>query len=150
MGSWSLYSTTYTSDRGRSSVPFSHGGLDEGVGSPAAGPSGQALAPGTGWACYSEVGTGPALDTGCPVLHSLVGSSLAVTPRPTGQMICEVEPQVLPIFLAYSGIMPFVWRGVDWSCSVAWLGLSPFWQPSTPRGPPDAVPTAHPLWGGGW
>lgn len=90
---------------------------------------------------------GCASDTGSPVLHGLVGNSHAVTPRPTGQMSCEVEPQVLPVFLAYSGIMPFVWRGAAWRSSVAWRGLSPFWQPSIPLEPPDAMPTAHPLWG---
>lgn len=97
----------------------------------------------------TQEGMGSASVAGCPVLHSLVGNSLAVTPGLTRQMCCELEPHVLLVFLACSGIMPCVQRGVGRRSSVAWWGLRPSWQPSTPREPLDAVPATHPLLGRG-
>lgn len=96
-------------ERQRSGVPFSKASLHEGVGSPGMEPSRQTASPETGWACYSErMEKGIALDTGGSILHSLVGNSLTMSPRPPGPpMGYGVETQVLPDFLAFLVVMLF-------------------------------------------
>lgn len=94
----------------RSGVPFVNAGL-HGVWVLLQRSLLEAASPEPGCTCYSErMEMGITLDVHCSVLHDFMGNSPAITPRLPGPLMgYDVEPQVLPVFLAYAVVMPSVW-----------------------------------------